>query len=159
VLKGIGGLALVGSSGIGVYASIKISLAVIPLVAFSVLIVLAYNLEFWRGRFHTDIWFATAWGALPALAGYFAQTGALRTEALIVAAACVGLSFVQRTLSNQCRTLRREVSEVSGVVVYEDGRLEDLTVASLLVVPERALRILSYTVPLLAAGWFLAAWT
>ena len=35
------------------------------------LIVLAYNLELFGGRFHTDFWFAVAWGAFPALTGFW----------------------------------------------------------------------------------------
>ncbi len=158
-LKAIAGLALAGAVGIGVYAGARISLWVTPFIAFGVFAVLAYNLELWRGRFHNDLWFAIAWGAIPALAGYWANAETLRAEALIVAAGCLALTLAQRTLSTQCRTLRRKVSLVSGSIDYDDGRREELTVAALLQVPERALRYLSYTVPLLASGWLFARWT
>ena len=42
-------------------------------------LVLAYNLELAGGRFHTDLWFALAWGAFPAFTGYFVM--ALRIDA------------------------------------------------------------------------------
>jgi len=158
MLKATGGLALAGAVGVGVYAGIRISLWVTPFIAFGAFVVLTYNLELWKGRFHTDLWFALAWGAFPALAGYWANAETIRVEALIVAAACLALTLAQRTLSAQCRTLRRKVTQVSGAINYEDGRREELTVAALLQVPERALRYLSYTVPLLALGWLFARW-
>ena len=41
----------------------------------------AYNLELFGGRFHSDAWFALAWGAFPALTGWWACALALRAEA------------------------------------------------------------------------------
>ena len=41
---------------------------------------LAYNLELAGGRFHTDVWFALAWGGFPAFTGYFAQTLTIRAR-------------------------------------------------------------------------------
>ena len=38
--------------------------------------VLAYNLELAGGRFHTDFWFAAAWGAFPALTGFWVMRSA-----------------------------------------------------------------------------------
>ena len=35
--------------------------------------VVAYNLELFGGRFHTDFWFAAAWGAFPALTGWWSN--------------------------------------------------------------------------------------
>ena len=41
----------------------------------------AYNLEWFGGRFHTDLWFALAWGAFPLLTAYVAQAERLRAAA------------------------------------------------------------------------------
>ena len=49
-----------------------VSPLLVPLVVAGALLVPAYNLELFGGRFHSDIWFALAWGAFPALTGYFA---------------------------------------------------------------------------------------
>ena len=49
-----------------------------PFVVAGAFIVAAYNLELFGGRFHTDFWFAAAWGAFPALTGYWANALALR---------------------------------------------------------------------------------
>ena len=50
-----------------------VSLTLAPFVAAGVFLVLAYNLELFGGRFHTDFWFAAAWGAFPAATSYWAN--------------------------------------------------------------------------------------
>ena len=158
ILKGLGGLSLAGAVAVGVYACFVLSLWVIPFILCGGFIVLAYNLEWWHGRFHSDVWFALAWGAFPALAGYWATAVTIRMEAVILAAGCLALTLVQRSLSTQARTLRRKVRRAQGTIEYMDGRRENVSVATMLVVPERSLRYLSYAVPLLALGWLLARW-
>src|SRR5690349_13567555 len=61
---------LVGAVAIGVAGVILVSPWLAPFVAVGALLVLAYNLELAGGRFHTDMWFALAWGAFPAFTGY-----------------------------------------------------------------------------------------
>ena len=107
-------------------------------------------LEWFGGAFHSDLWFSLAWGGFPVITAYLAQTGTLRLPAVLLAAACVGLSAAQRTLSTPVRRLRRDVSEVRGTVIFRDGTQEPLTDASLQAAPERALRLLSLAVPLMA---------
>src|SRR5450755_2165144 len=70
-------LAVVGLAGavvIGVAGAIVISPWLAPPVVLGAVLVPAYNLEVGGGRFHTDLWFAIAWGGFPAFTGYFAQT-------------------------------------------------------------------------------------
>ena len=62
-------------------------------------LVFAYNLELFGGRFHTDLWFALAWGAFPLLTGYFVVAEKLTVEALLAAVFAVATSLAQRTLS------------------------------------------------------------
>ena len=69
--------------------------------------VLAYNLEWFRGRFHSDFWFAVSWGALPVLAGYVLQTNAVSAAALLVAAAMALLSLVEIKASRPYKELKR----------------------------------------------------
>jgi hypothetical protein len=64
----------------------------------------AYNIEWFRGRFHTDKWFTLSWGAVPVLAGYTLQTN---TPSLIVASAAAALSLVEITASRPYKVLRR----------------------------------------------------
>ena len=61
-------------------------------------LVFAYNLELFGGLFHTDLWFALAWGAFPLLTGYFVVAEELTVEALLAAVFAVATSLAQRAL-------------------------------------------------------------
>src|SRR5207247_4421111 len=78
-------VALAGAVALGIYGATLVSWWIVAFIVFGVFIVLAYNLELFGGAFHTDLWFALAWGAFPALTGAFAQTGTIRWAALPVA--------------------------------------------------------------------------
>jgi hypothetical protein len=121
-------------------------------------LVLAYNLELFAGAFHSDAWFAVAWGAFPVLTGYFAQAGRLGPEAVLAAIACAAVSSAQRTLSTPVRRLRRHVERVSGEIELADGSAEPIDAASLRAAPEGALRALSVAMPALAAALLVARW-
>jgi hypothetical protein len=75
---------------------------------------LAYNLEWFRGRFHTDGWFALSWGFLPVLAGYVMQTNALTLSALVMAGAMAGLSLVEIKASRPYKVLKRTPDQTGG---------------------------------------------
>ena len=156
LLLAIAVLSLVGALGIGVYVSVTISLWAVPFVLFGGFIVPAYNLEWMGGRFHSDAWFGLAWGAFPALVGYWANAERLDVAAFLVAAGCFALTMGQRSLSKQARGLRRNAKAATGSVEYEDGRVEEVTIPYLLAVPEATLRLVALAVALLAAGWLLA---
>ena len=156
LLLAIAALSLAGALTIGVLAVLTISRWAIPFVLFGGFIVLAYNLELVRGRFHSDVWFGLAWGGFPALVGYWANAERLDAQAFLIATACVLLSLVQRTLSNQARGLRRNAKSAAGRIEFVDGHVEAITIPYILAVPERALRLLSLSVPLLAVGWLVA---
>ncbi len=68
---------------------------------------LAYNLEWFRGRFHTDGWFAFSWGSLPLLAGYILQANRISVAVLLVAAATGFLSLVEIKASRQYKRMKR----------------------------------------------------
>ena len=70
-LKAIAALGLFAALAIGVAGAIVVSPTLVPLVAAGCFLVPAYNLELFGGRFHTDFWFAAAWGAFPALTGWW----------------------------------------------------------------------------------------
>jgi hypothetical protein len=150
VLVGLAVAGLAGAVALGVHGVVSATgwLAVcIPTGAF---LVVAYNLESFGGVFHSDLWFALAWGGFPVITAYLAQAGTVRLPTVLLAAACVGFSAAQRVLSTPVRRLRRHVAEVRGTLVLRDGTEEDLTEEALRAAPERALRLLSLTVPLLA---------
>jgi hypothetical protein len=72
---------------------------------------LAYNLEWFGGRFHRDSWFALSWGALPVLAGYVLQTNAISVSAVVVAAAMALLSLVEIRASRPYKDLKRSMAD------------------------------------------------
>lgn len=105
--------------------------------------VFAYNLEWFKGRFHTDAWFAFSWGSLPVLAGYVLQTNRVSAAALLVAAAMGLLSLVEIKASRPYKALKR----ASG-----DGEIESAHLHTF----ESILKSLSLGVILLGAG--MASW-
>ncbi|HEX9823459.1 MAG TPA: hypothetical protein VGB51_03580 [Actinomycetota bacterium] len=152
VLWAFAWVALAGAVALGVAGAVRVSWWLLAFVAFGAFIVVAYNLELIGGRFHSDLWFALAWGAFPALTGAFSQAGTLPVEAALVAAGCAALSAAQRALSTPVRLLRRRARRVSGAIALDDGTTLPLDEGSLRAAPEAALRWLSVAVPLLAAA-------
>lgn len=148
-------LSLIGALALGVIAAINISLWVIPFIVFGQFAVLSYNLELFQGRFHSDLWFGIAWGAFPALTGYWANAEGIDFEVIPLVLSCLILSLAQRTLSKQVRRLRRQAESADGGIEFRDGRVEKITISYLLAVPEKGLQLMSYSIVLLALGWLL----
>jgi hypothetical protein len=151
-LIALAAFGLVGAVAIGIAGMIVVSPLLGPLVVAGAFLVLAYNLELAGGRFHTDAWFALAWGAFPAFTGYFVNSLSIRPEGLLVAAACFLLSVAQRRLSTPARRLRRQTTDVTGTQRLKDGRVVELTTASLAEPLEGALSALWLALVLLAIG-------
>lgn len=103
-------VSLVAAYAIGVYYMVRdtpwLWFIAIPEGFF----LLAYNLEWFHGRFHTDEWFALSWGALPALAGYVLQTNQISIGVLLVAAAMGLLSLVEIKASRPYKALKRAMA-------------------------------------------------
>jgi hypothetical protein len=150
ILLSVAGLA--GALAIGVAGIFVVSPLLIPLVIAGGLLVPAYNLEVAGGRFHSDTWFALAWGGFPAFTGYFVNSLSLRPAGLAVTAACVLLSRAQRQLSTPARQLRRETAAVTGEQELTDGRVLPLTGARIVAPLEGALSSVWLALVLLAAG-------
>ena len=143
---------LTAAVAIGVAGVFIVSPLLVPLVLVGAFLVVAYNLELAGGRFHTDTWFALAWGGFPALTGYFVNALTVRPAGLLVAAACCLLSVAQRRLSTPARDLRRRTTEVTGQQTLADGTVVELTRAQLAAPLEGALNALWLALVLLAAG-------
>ncbi len=137
---------------LGIAVALERTLWILPLVALGAALVPVYNLELLGGRIHTDLGFGLAWGAFPLVTAYVAQTGAFRVETALAATWATLLSLAQRRLSHTARRLRRETADVEGRLVLEDGTTEPLTRATLLDAPEAALRLLTASTVVLAAG-------
>jgi len=153
----LAGLALTGAVGIGIAGLFVVSPTLGPFVLVGAFLVLAYNLELFAGRFHTDFWFAAAWGAFPALTSFWANALGIHSlgEALAgagVTGACFGLSLAQRRLSTPSRELRRKTASVSGEQRLTDGTVRELTGAGLVAPLDGALKALSASLVLLAVA-------
>jgi hypothetical protein len=150
-------LGLAGATAIGVAGLFLVSATLAPLVAAGAFLVVAYNLELFGGRLHTDFWFAAAWGAFPALTGWWSNALGVDGlwEALAAAGAVLGcfwLSVAQRRLSTPVRELRRRTVSVGGEQRLADGTVRPLSAETLIAPLDGVLRALSAAVPLLAAG-------
>ena len=151
---------LVGASIAGVTAAVALGVAglgrvgpiLVPFIVVGPFLVVAYNLELFGGRLHTDVGFALSWGAFPVVTAYVAQAAQVSGAALLGAAAAFALSYAQRSLSTPARLLRRRVQRAEGTLTLNDGELRPINAETLLQPLERALRALSWTVVLLAGA-------
>jgi hypothetical protein len=156
-LRAMAVVGLVGAVGIGVAGLFVVSASLAPFVLAGAFLVVAYNLELFGGRFHTDFWFAAAWGAFPAATSWWANALGVHTLGQAVAGAgvvlaCFGLSIAQRRLSTPVRVLRRMTVSVRGEQRLTDGTAVDLTAARLAAPLDGALRALSAAIVLLAVA-------
>jgi len=115
-----------------------------------VFLVLADNLEWCHGLIHTDLGFALSWGAFPVIVGYWSQTGYFSLAALGAASAATLLSLVQRSLSTQARFVRRKTFGGSALFHTADNHDIQWDRQKLLSTWEKPLRLLSWSVILLA---------
>ena len=145
-------MGLVVAVTLGIVGISRVGPVLIPFIVIGPFLVLAYNLELFGGRLHTDMVFAVSWGAFPVLTGYVAQAGSIDVAALLAATAAVGLSLAQRSLSTPARTLRRRVDHVDGSITMNDGTVRALNERMLLEPLERALRALSWATVALACA-------
>jgi hypothetical protein len=145
-------VSVAAACAIGVAVAVSFSLWLLPLIVAGAFLVPAYNLELFGGRFHSDLWFAIAWGAFPVVTAYVACSGTIRVAAVLAAAWATLLSLAQRRLSTPVRHARREVTGVSGTIELADGRRQAVTRETLIAAPEAALRLLAAATVLSAAA-------
>jgi hypothetical protein len=143
VLVALAALSVVGAVAIGVVGVVTVDAWLAVFVAVGAFVVVAYNLESFRGSFHSDFWFAAAWGAFPLLTAYFATAEAIGAGAVAGAAFAFATSLAQRRLSTQVRDFRRRVANVRGTLERRDGTTEALTKERLMAPAEGALRALT----------------
>ncbi len=146
VLIGAAGVSIGGAVAIGIIGGLTIDGWLLAFTVFGGFIVVAYNLELFGGRFHTDFWFAAAWGAFPMATGYWVNAGGFTLVAVAVAVVCFLVAAGQRALSNTVRRLRRRpraAQEADGVESVRDLKAAIAT-------PERVLQMLNVAVVLVA---------
>jgi len=131
--------SILGACVIGVHVALYTSLWLIVFIVFGAAVVVAYNLELFGGLVHTPYWFAFAWGAFPALTGYFACAHTLRGAAVAVAGFAFVTSLAQQRLSVDVRHARRVVGDIT------QARTAEV-----------ALKLLAAAMPLIAGALLLA---
>jgi hypothetical protein len=146
VLVALGAGGLVGAVAIGLVGAVVAAPWLFAFVVVGAFIAPAYNLEWFRGRFHSDVWFAAAWGVFPFLTAYCASAERLGVSALFGAGAVFALSLAQRTLSRRVRAVRREIRAIEGRLVHADGRVEDIDRGWALAPDERALMLMAVAI-------------
>jgi hypothetical protein len=152
MLQGLAIVSLAGAAAVGVVGIVQVSAWLAAFIAAGAFLVVAYNLELLGGMFHSDLWFAIAWGGFPAMTGAFAQDGRLEAAAVLIAGACVAISAAQRVLSTPVRHLRRRVVTVEGTMTLRDGTTEPIGAEVIRTAPEAALKLLALAMPLLATA-------
>ena len=110
----LGGVSSAAAYAIGAYYMIFFVPLLWPIAIAEGFFLLAYNLEWFGGSFHTDGYFALSWGALPVLAGYVMQTNALSVSAVILAAAAALFSLVEIRASRPYKALKRSRDAAAG---------------------------------------------
>ncbi|MFQ5588387.1 MAG: hypothetical protein ACE5F7_06060 [Nitrospiria bacterium] len=99
--------ALVPAYGIGGYYIFTVTPALAVIALLEGFFLFAYNLELFKGRFHTDGWFAFSWGVLPLWAGYVIQTNGLSASALILGLTAGLLSYVEINASRPYKAIKK----------------------------------------------------
>jgi hypothetical protein len=155
-LLALAGFSLLGALAIGVAGAIVVSPLLVPLVVAGAVFLPAYNLEWFGGRLHGDMWFAIGWGAFPAFTGYFVNSLKVAAPGVLIALGCLVLSVAQRRLSSPARELRRRTSSLVGVRTRRDGSTEELSLSRVLAPLDGALAALSLAVVLTACALLAA---
>ena len=155
VLWALAAVSIAGAVAIGIATAIAWWPWLLAFVACGGFIVVAYNLELFGGAFHSDLWFAVAWGSFPLLTAYAASAETITGEAAVAAVFAGLLSLAQRRLSTPVRLMRRRVRGVSGNVELHDGTSFPVTRELFLHGPEDALRILTAATIALAVALVL----
>jgi hypothetical protein len=151
VLVVLAGVSIAGACAIGVLGAVVFQAWLALLIPIGLFLVLAYNLEFAGGRFHSDVWFGLAWGGFPALTGYAAVAGKIAGVTVLAAVFAVLFSLAQRVLSKHVRYVRRRVIAVRGELELIDASKEPLDGRRLTLPAETGLRLLSLATVVLAA--------
>ena len=120
------------------------------------MLVIAYNAELFGGIIHTDLGFAAAWGAFPALTGYAAQDGHAGPGPRWRRGR--GARAVRRPAQAEHAgpAIRRRAVEVRGTITLADGSTAPIGPDLILAPLEGALRAMSWGLILLAAAMAVA---
>jgi hypothetical protein len=108
-------VSLAGAVAMGVGAAAAWGWWLLAFVGAGAVLVPAYNLEWFGGVVHTDLGFALAWGAFPALTGFFVEAQRVTLAGIAAAVYATLLSAAQRALSTPVREARRTRGTTEGI--------------------------------------------
>ena len=128
----LAGLSITAAYAIGIWYMVLYAPLLWVIAIAEGFFLLAYNLEWFGGRFHRDCWFALSWGALPVLAGYVLQTNTLSAGALLLAAAMALLSLVEIKASRPYKALKQARAPDASQVACLETILKSLSAAVIL---------------------------
>ena len=83
VLWALAVVGLAGAVALGIDGAREVSPWIWAFIGAGVFLVLAYNLELFGGRLHTDFGFAAAWGGFPVVVGFVAQAPPARVASIL----------------------------------------------------------------------------
>ncbi len=135
--------ALVPALALGLFYAFAYAPLLLPLGLVELFFLVAYNLEFFHGRFHTDLWFAFSWGFLPVLAGFLVQTNGLSLTAVAGGSFGFFTAFVEINASRPYKALKKELESASSPVA---ARLESILKGIVASVFAAALLLLTFAV-------------
>lgn len=145
VIGSYGMLELFAASG-----SIVAPLTLLAFIILETFFLFAYNTEAFSGAFHSDIWFAFSWAALPTLISYYVNALTVTSEAVLVALAMSATASIEINLSRWCKDFRRRSSLTE--MRFADGTRQSMNTSQLLARPEKSLKLIVLAVDLLAIG-------
>lgn len=122
-LVGLATAGLVPALALGLFYALAYAPLLLPLGLAEVFFLLAYNLELFGGKFHTDFWFAASWGFLPILGGYVVQTDSLSLTSLVGGLFGFFTAIVEINASRPYKALKRDPQSASSGVA---SRLESI---------------------------------
>lgn len=99
--------ALVPALALGLYYALSYAPWLIAVGLAELFFLLSYNLELFRGRFHSEGWFSFSWGFLPVVAGFVLQTDSLSPLALVAAIFGFTTAYVEINASRPYKTLKQ----------------------------------------------------
>ncbi len=112
-LRALAVVSLVSAYAVAIYYMVLYAPLLWPIAITEGFFVLAYNLEWFHGRYHSDGWFAFSWGFMPVLAGYVMQANRVSVEAVVVGASMGFFSVVEIKASRPYKLLRRRFASLT----------------------------------------------
>ncbi len=91
---------------LGLFLALSFAPWLIAVGCIELFFLLAYNLELFGSKFHSEGWFSFSWGFLPVVAGYVLQTDSLGVPALAGGLFGFATAYIEANASRPYKALR-----------------------------------------------------